>query len=803
VLTLLLGAAALAGPPTRVAAVLEAGSAIVDVEVASDGTAVVLSDEAAGSIFLLDIGTWSVVDITPCKSPAGLVQAPGYASRFWVGCLDGTVLWVEIEDGEVADSGIPVTVSGTPVLGLTANEDTLFVLMDSPTEGAAPQLHMVSFSDGTVDGGSGYPSAVGATGFEDIAYSGTGVYVTHGGTQITRVEGASGAATLQQQTVTGASTGDILPLPGVSLLVSGGSAGVLSYESSANRLLSLLNADDGVSEATAMAIDLSQGFFLVADGGTDEVLRYAASTTSGFPSGGPVDSLEYPSDIAQISEMGLIDGYVVAGTSDGKAVVLTDRPWVEVQEPQPGSALSGTEVIVDFISDIGGTWEARLNGSSNEDGKRLDKGSIDPDEVGTASFTVDDSFREGTNRIRLIVTDSDGGEGHDTSVLSVDNPPSRVRLNSGDVGWGDGLIKVDIRGISDEDLSHYELYVSAEEFSSGEYPAGGPGFEGAAGDLSGNRLNLPRTISAEPGQDKTITIAPLTNGVTYYVAVRATDSAEQEGQMSKVVSVMPQETYGAADLAGEKGGFGCSSSGTRAGGLIALFGLLSVAFRRTPAAAAGLLLVLSLPAQAQSEWPQAVKGWSQIKGQTFEIRYGPITFEDDAITSVFGDEGNNMTMIQFGPTIYDLVEIKGSIGYFHGEATRVSASGASSSQEDALNLYPVALDITGRLDVLPEQPVVPFAGVGVDYFFWREVWEGSGGGGDGSIKGGKPGWHQTYGAHILLDTFDQPRASRLQAVTGITDSYITVEYRTQKIGEELSGLKFSADTLTFGLKFDY
>ena len=105
--------------------------------------------------------------------------------------------------------------------------------------------------------------------------------------------------------------------------------------------------------------------------------------------------------------------------------------------------------------------------------------------------------------------------------------------------------------------------------------------------------------------------------------------------------------------------------------------------------------------------------------------------------------------------------------------------------------------------MLPEQPVVPFAGVGVDYFFWREVWEGSGGGGDGSIKGGKPGWHQTYGAHILLDTFDQPRASRLQAVTGITDSYITVEYRTQKIGEELSGLKFSADTLTFGLKFDY
>lgn len=115
-LTLLLGAAALAGPPTRVAAVLEAGSAIVDVEVAADGTAAILSDEAAGSIFMLDIGTWEVVDITPCKSPAGIVQDPGYSSRFWVGCLDGTVLWVEIEDGAVAESGSPVAVSSTAVL---------------------------------------------------------------------------------------------------------------------------------------------------------------------------------------------------------------------------------------------------------------------------------------------------------------------------------------------------------------------------------------------------------------------------------------------------------------------------------------------------------------------------------------------------------------------------------------------------------------------------------------------------------------------------------------------------------------
>ena len=425
------------------------------------------------------------------------------------------------------------------------------------------------------------------------------------------------------------------------------------------------------------------------------------------------------------------------------------------------------------------------------------------DRVSTVTFNVDGDFREGVNRIRIVVEDSDGAQGHDTSVLTVDNPPTRVSLNSGLVGWGDGLVEVQIRGISDEDLSHYDVYVSTEPFSSGEYPTGGPGFVGAASDLSGARLNLPRSVSAEPGQDKTVTVAPLTNGVTYYVAVRATDAAGQESQMSKVVSVKPQETYGAADLAGEEGGFGCSSSGAAPVGLLAWLGVAAVAIRRQPLAAVAALGLWGTSAQAASEWPQSVKTWSEIKGNTFEVRYGPITFQDESITSIFGDEGNNMLMLQFGPTIYDLLEIKGSVGYFHGEGSRISASGAASSQENYLNLYPVALDATFRLDVLPEQPVVPFAGAGVDYFFWREIWDGSGGGGRENISGGKPGWHKTYGAHILLDTFNQRRASKLQAVMGITDSYLTVEYRSQEIGEELAGLKFSADTLTFGLKFDH
>jgi MYXO-CTERM domain-containing protein len=605
--------------------------------------------------------------------------------------------------------------------------------------------------------------------------------------------------------VGGSATSDILPLPGINLLVAGGSAGVLSYETSANRLISWLNDDEGVDSATALALDLSGGVFLVADGSASQFLRYVASTSTGLPSGDVVDTLSYPSAGGDVTEFGVIDGYVIAGTSGGDIWVLTDRPWVEADSPKPKAALSGTEVSIDFVVDVDGTWKARLNGEDNEDGSVLASGKVTAGEVATATFTVSDGFLEGDNRIRIVVTSDDGAQGHDTSVLSVDNPPSRVSLRSSHVGWGDQQVEVRIPGISDEDLVQYEVFVTTRDFSDEEYTTGGPGFEGAPGDVGANRLNLPRTVSAEPGQDMQLTIAPLTNGVTYYVAVRATDEAGMEGEMSKVVSVMPRETYGAADLAGEKGGLNCSSSGAGAVGILGLIGALAIGLRRRSTfLAAGLLtLVFSLPAGAKADWPQNVKGWSQVKGDTFAVRYGPIHFDDDSITSIFGDSGNSMLMLEFGPTIYDLIEIKGSIGYFHGEGSRLSASGASSSQYDYLNLYPLSADLTARLDVLPEQPIVPFAGVGMDYFFWREIWEGSGGSGRQNVSGGKPGWHTTYGAHFLLDIFNVRRASKLAAVTGITDSYITVEYREQKIGEDQSGLRFTGDTLTFGLKFDY
>jgi len=98
---------------------------------------------------------------------------------------------------------------------------------------------------------------------------------------------------------------------------------------------------------------------------------------------------------------------------------------------------------------------------------------------------------------------------------------------------------------------------------------------------------------------------------------------------------------------------------------------------------------------------------------------------------------------------------------------------------------------------LPEQPIVPFAGVGYDYWLWEETWTGG-----GEMSGGKSGTHTTLGVNLLLDIFQPSRASRLRAASGITDSYITIEWRNQVIGND-SGLSFSGDAVLFGLKLDH
>ncbi len=116
---------------------------------------------------------------------------------------------------------------------------------------------------------------------------------------------------------------------------------------------------------------------------------------------------------------------------------------------------------------------------------------------------------------------------------------------------------------------------------------------------------------------------------------------------------------------------------------------------------------------------------------------------------------------------------------------------------------PLSADITGRLHLFDEQPIVPFARFGVDYVFWRESKLDTDLSALSKTNGAKAGTHWGVGGNLLLDLFAPNRASKLESQSGINDTWLTVEYRSQTIGAQSTGLQLSGWSLTAGIKVDY
>ncbi len=129
-----------------------------------------------------------------------------------------------------------------------------------------------------------------------------------------------------------------------------------------------------------------------------------------------------------------------------------------------------------------------------------------------------------------------------------------------------------------------------------------------------------------------------------------------------------------------------------------------------------------------------------------------------------------------------------------------------------LTWWPLALDATFRAHFVDEQPVVPFVRYGWDYVLWSEKHDV--GTEKETVQGGKFGTHFALGGNVLLDVFQPGRASFLETQTGINDTWITIEWRRQRVdarnapwGGRLANaqnaLDFSGDAFTVGLKLDW
>jgi len=801
----------------RIARTEPLGTEVLDVVVASSGDVVAALEASTGQVRLLDLDAWEIQSRSPCSSTGTALAASSEGAaegpRIYVGCSDGTVVWLERQDGAWAAASGVVDLGSGPVLGLIEVAGNVWAVAEQADDEGNPQIF--GFAEVAVpDSASPTEQGIlGVAGFQDFEPATAVGFVSHGGDRISRIDGNTGSITVPTNTIGIADTQDVIVTPGNAVLAAAGTGGVVSYSVGGSDMGLVLDDEDGLEDISSLF--WMDGRLWLADDGRRVLVAFDMAATSSVPGDDELEIIPLEPASGRVAEVAVADGYAVLGTTAGELHILTDRPWVDISDVSPSTALQGDTATVEFTSDSGGTWTLYRNATSDTDGVALATGSVRANELTTASFVVGGGFAEGSNTLRLVVEDGSGDVGHDASVLSVDNPPGAVFLGPGGVAFGDERLFVSFPALEDEDVTDYTVFVTATPFrrdawsgcDDGVTPCG-PAFDGT------DALEAPAMVQAEPGTDVELTLAPLTNGQTYYIAVRATDAGGQEGAMSRVRSGTPQKTYGIAGLSGDEGGW-CGFP-SPASGVLSLCGLgaLLARRRRGGVAVAGLVGFITLGFAPEAHAQDAVSDEPGLLDRealrgTFAVRYGPISFANEDVTAVLGETENQVLWFEFGPRLFprklQQLDLTVGVGRLREPGKLVNIQGASSGEESKLRAFPLAADLTlrGKIGAWEDQPIVPYATAGLDYWLWAEDTNVNGDrSDDGLVAGGKAGYHWAVGGNILLDIFDRDRASLLRARTGIDDSWLTFEYRDQTVGDG-EGFDFNGTVIGVGLKVDY
>lgn len=809
--------AALASPPDRVVEEYEIGNGVVKrFATNTDGSLVAGIEQGIHTGFVVSTDDWSLHEATPCTVKA-VALAPGEddTTEVYFGCEDSTVHLMQWDGSELttmtdADGDIVIDVGLAAIKAMFYHEtsESIYVVAEG-TAGNYIKISTIDVVDQGLNANSNYPVQLVYGGFQDASMDANYLSVAHGSDDISTLVPGSSAATVNLIPTIPLTIEDLSPsLNGVYCADSGGR--LAEYYPSSQQF-TIVMSDLGDLTSVAVSWETDDEWLLV---GAEDVEIY--DRTGGVVDGSePIQTVDVPQNVKALF-VGM-DGYVFAGGGQGDLYVLTANPWVSIVETAPSAAARDSIVTVSFSVDIESDYEVRLGGSRDGDGSLLAEGEAAVDTVIDVSFTVDDAWVEGGNDIFVIARDSQLGQGHAKTWITVDNPPATPSLVSADLGFADSALVLSFDGIDDEDIDHYDVYVTTTEFSPNDWSTGGPDFDGP------DDLTIPITVDSDPGSSVSIRIEPLTNGQQYYVAVRAYDEGGLEGAMSNVLSASPRPAYSAAELAGETGGMSCSGLGTGAAsvGWLAVF-LTGLRRRDSPLGALLATFVLGSLLATDAAWAGAkdpVRNGAD-KGNrdmtrtigNMEIRYGNIVLADPNIRAVYGGQvgsedsspkgtGNGLLQVEFGPQFFRVFELDVGVGFFQALANTVDGDGSPSSEKTMLTWYPLSLDGTVRAQFFDEQFLVPYARYGYDYILWNEKWD-DGAGGKNKLGGSKSGSHYGYGLSVLLDTFSRGRASLLEAQTGINDTFLTVEWRRQAV-DSGSGLIFSGESITVGLKLDY
>ena len=474
---------------------------------------------------------------------------------FWVGCGDGTIQRIDVEDGSPTLSADVLTAGTTAVSAIDYDGTDLFVVMEG--DSGLAEVTALSPDDSTVL--YGYPTTLSYDQLVDTLLFDGSLYVLHGGDDISRITTSNAAVYLTTQ-ATGADYQTATRSEAGQLYLTDANGGDLWLFDTGSNAYTLLVNDVG-DETTSLALD-ETGEWAAISVDSDLSLYDYSSGSFGSEADRLYDVGSFSRLVTITDPAGGVSSLLAMSEADSLLSVVTEGPWVEITSA-PTTAGSGTDdVSVSFTSDLDGDWTLWL-GDSLADATELDTGSINAGDTATATTSVGDAWIEGRNRLWVTV---DGGNaiGHDATDVTVDTPPPQMEIS---IGFGESSINVQIAADDTEDLDHYVIYLSDASFSAGDWETGGPTFE--TDDLS-----APVELGATPGSGGSYTFYPLQNGTTYWAAVRAVDSGGLEGPMSDVLSATPLYTYSASELRGDEGGFSCSATQQSAGRELVGLGLV-------------------------------------------------------------------------------------------------------------------------------------------------------------------------------------------------------------------------------------
>jgi hypothetical protein len=194
------------------------------------------------------------------------------------------------------------------------------------------------------------------------------------------------------------------------------------------------------------------------------------------------------------------------------------------------------------------------------------------------------------------------------------------------------------------------------------------------------------------------------------------------------------------------------------------------------------------------------------------MSFGMVWLNDDQLVPTYGTKARFVPKLSFGfvPwSRYVHVEISSTVGFQQFFGTQVfvddqdeEATGSSMM----MTIVPVTVDLTVGLDLLHEQPIVPYGGIGLAMAFWRE---NETGGGPANV-GDRYGFNVIFGLELLMDAVDKSRAQALDVSIGINDSYFTIEGRWADVKTQIrngtpttDGLHFGGWSVVGGLKVVY